>query len=73
MVLLPSLANDDPVHTVKLLEDKDRTGCEITGPNRTTRWWFDKEHDGPQVEILTETGSPRMHDLRVREFTANNR
>ena len=68
VVLLPSLANDKPTHTVKLLKEPGRIGCEITGPVHTTRWWFDDVHDGPQVEIVTDDGTPRVLDLRVDKF-----
>ena len=73
VVLLPSLANNEPAHTVKLLEDQGRTGCEIAGPNHTTRWWFDNEHDGPQVEIQTAAGIPRILDLRIDKFKTETR
>jgi hypothetical protein len=49
---------------VRLLEDGDRYGCEIVGPKRTTRWWFDASHDGPLVEVIDATGN-RTHDRRV--------
>jgi hypothetical protein len=61
-----------PEHRVRLLEDAVRVGCEIVGPKRTTKWWFDRSANGslvesisgPLVEITDNTGV-RKHDLRV--------
>src|SRR5205085_1558628 len=41
VVLLPAAAGDTAPHQVRLIEDGKRGGCEIVGPRRTTRWWFE--------------------------------
>ena len=64
VVMTPSLRDDQKPFAVRLLEDGDRYGCEIVGPKRTTRWWFDASHDGPLVEVIDATGN-RTHDRRV--------
>ena len=50
-VLLPSALGQKPTHRVRLLEEAGRTGCEIIGPSRTTRWWFDAQHKGMRIEL----------------------
>jgi hypothetical protein len=72
VVLLPTLGDERPSHRVRLLEDNDRVGCEIAGPKHTTRWWFDKQHEGPLVEISEDSDIIRSHDLRVSEFPVNH-
>jgi hypothetical protein len=64
VVLLPTRLGEQPEHRVRLLEEPGRVGCEIVGPKRTTRWWFDTTVNGPVVEIVDTTGV-REHDLRV--------
>ena len=64
VVLLPTGPGVRPEHAVRLLEDGGRVGCEIVGPKRTTRWWFDASVNGPTVEIFDTTGV-REHDLRT--------
>ena len=39
------------VPRVRLLESGKRVGCEIVGPNRTTRWWFEPGYDGAEIEV----------------------
>ncbi len=66
VVLLPTLASDSPSHRIRLLEDKDRTGCEVVGPTRTTRWWFDHKNAGAQIEIKPHrTADTHLLDTRV--------
>jgi glycopeptide antibiotics resistance protein len=60
VVMLPTLSGKLPIHRVRLLQEGNRYGCEIVGPARITRWWFDSAHEGP----LFETGIIRR-DLRV--------
>jgi hypothetical protein len=64
VVLLPTGLGVQPEHRVRLLEDGLRVGCEIVGPKRTTRWWFDPSINGPVVEVVDSTGV-RQHDLRT--------
>jgi hypothetical protein len=64
VVLLPTRLGEQPEHRVRLLEEPGRVGCEIVGPKRTTRWWFEPSVNGPVVEIIDTTGV-REHDLRV--------
>ena len=52
VVLLPRGAgNAPPVPQVRLLESGKRVGCEIVGPTRTTRWWFEPGHDKAEIEV----------------------
>jgi len=64
VVLIPGIGARHPGHQIRGLEDGDRYGCEIVGPKRTTRWWFDPDHDGPVIEVTTPTKS-WIEDLRV--------
>ncbi len=57
VVLLPRAGNAPPAHRVRLLESGKRVGCEIVGPNRTTRWWFEPGHDRAEIEV--ESGADR--------------
>jgi len=59
VVLLPSAGDAHPAHRVRLLESGTRVGCEIVGPNRTTRWWFEAGRNEAQVEIVS--GSDTHH------------
>jgi hypothetical protein len=61
VVLLPSLAGSKSPHQVRLLEAGARVGCEIVGPNRTTRWWFTPGRNGAEIEVV-EGGRTRSHD-----------
>ena len=54
VVLLPTLANERATHRVRLLEAGERVGCEIVGPRRTTRWWFDPGHNGVEIEVVAD-------------------
>ena len=51
VVLLPTAAAERPKHQVRLLESGKRVGCEIVGPNRTTRWWFDPGRNHVEIEV----------------------
>jgi hypothetical protein len=61
VVLLPLAGNKPPVHRVRLLESGKRVGCEIAGPNRTTRWWFEPGLNEATVEVSAGTDSYRYH------------
>jgi len=60
VVLLPTLVADQPIHGVRLLEKNGKVGCEVTGPSRTTRWWFQPGENGAEIEVI-ESGARRMH------------
>jgi hypothetical protein len=51
VVLLPSSEKALPAHRVTLLERGNSVGCEIAGPNRTTRWWFEPGHNAAAIDI----------------------
>jgi hypothetical protein len=51
VVLLPSSQSAVPVHRVSLLELGNRVGCEIVGPNRTTRWWFEPGRNAAAIDV----------------------
>jgi VanZ family protein len=51
VVLVPSKVSAPPVHRVTLLEFGNRVGCEIVGPNRTTRWWFEPGRNAAAIDI----------------------
>lgn len=51
VVMLPGPFAYKPSHTVTRLAANGRTGCEIVGPRRTTRWWFTPGANGVEVEI----------------------
>lgn len=53
VVLLPSSLTSSPTHRVRRLEEAGRFGCEITGPSRTTRWWFEPGRNGVDIEVIT--------------------
>ena len=59
VVMLPTLAGQAPRATVRRLEDGDRVGAEITGPRRTTRWWYRPGTQGVEIEVATPGGSAR--------------
>jgi hypothetical protein len=59
VVLLPVAGDAHAVHRVKLLESGKRVGCEIVGPNRTTRWWFEPGRNGAEIEV--SSGSDAHH------------
>jgi VanZ family protein len=52
VVLLPAAWGSVPSHRVSLLESGKRVGCEVVGPNRTIRWWFDLGRNSAEIEVL---------------------
>ena len=58
VVLLPTASGVQPMHRVRLLESGKRVGCEIVGPKRTTRWWFQPGLN--QVDIETSDGGKQQ-------------
>lgn len=52
VVMLPTLGDSAPPHRIRRLEDASRIGCEIAGPRRTTRWWFERGRQSAEVEIV---------------------
>jgi hypothetical protein len=65
VVMLPGSLGSPPRHRVRLLEADGRTGCEIIGPARTSRWWFSPIGDPIQLEVTHSAGTT-VHDLSVR-------
>ena len=63
VVLLPSSLTSSPTHQVRRLEEAGRFGCEITGPTRTTRWWFETGRNGVDIEVITGTGESFHYPL----------
>jgi VanZ family protein len=63
VVLLPTLGDAAPPHRVRRLESGSRVGCEIVGPHRTTRWWYEPGRDGVEIEVVSEDGERRVHRL----------
>lgn len=63
VVLLPTVLGERPAHRVRLLESGNRVGCEIVGPKRTTRWWFEPGRNGAEIETLVE-GESRRHQVQ---------
>lgn len=61
-VLLPSSLAAESGDRVRRLEDGNRVGCEIIGPERTTRWWFVRGRNQVQVEVI-ENGRTRTYDV----------
>jgi hypothetical protein len=59
VVLLPVAGGARPVHRVRLLEAGKRVGCEIIGPHRTTRWWFEPGRNDAEIEV--SSGSDAHH------------
>ena len=67
VVLIPhSASGNEQRHHVRLIEDDSRIGCEIESHHRTTRFWFDSNHYGTLVEVLSDIGRHREHDIRIR-------
>lgn len=62
VVMLPTLAGDQPQARVRLLEAGAEVGAEIAGPRRTTRWWFVPGRLGARVEVL-EDGRTRSREI----------
>jgi VanZ family protein len=63
VVLLPVAGDAPPVHRVRLLEEGKRVGCEIIGPHRTTRWWFEPGRNDAEIEV---SSGPDPHRYQVR-------
>ena len=61
VVLLPVAGASVPAHRVRLLESGKRVGCEVVGPNRTVRWWFEPGQNGAEVEVFTGPDIHRYH------------
>jgi hypothetical protein len=66
VVLLPNAGKNVPTHRVRLLESGQRVGCEVVGPNRTLRWWFEPGHDGAEIEVFAGAES-RRYQVRGSE------
>jgi hypothetical protein len=66
VVMLPSSLTSSPAHQVRLLEETDRLGCEITGPKRTTRWWFSPGRNGLDIEVISLDGEITRHPVWVK-------
>ncbi len=62
VVLLPTVADARAPHRVRLLESGERIGCEIAGPSRTTRWWFQRGRNGAEIEV-SANGETRRHQV----------
>ena len=71
VVLLPSSLDAAPEHRVRLLEDGDRVGCEISGPQRTTRWWFRPGDNGLDVELVSASGKTSHYPLWAESASGN--
>ena len=69
VVLLPVAGSAHPVHRVQLLESGKRVGCEIVGPNRTTRWWFEPGRNDAEIEVSSGSDA---HRYRVRAPAATS-
>jgi VanZ family protein len=63
VVMLPASRSSSPQHRVRLLEEAGRIGCEITGPQRTTRWWFKTDANGFDIEIISPGKSNTTHPV----------
>jgi hypothetical protein len=61
VVLLPSAAGAHATHRIRLLQSDKRVGCEVAGPSRTTRWWFDPGRNVADVEVISGRAEPRYH------------
>jgi hypothetical protein len=66
VVVLPSSQTSSPTHHIRLLEETDRLGCEIVGPKRTTRWWFNPGRNGLDVEVISPGGEMTRHHVCVK-------
>ena len=71
VVLLPT-KESVPTHRVRLLESDSRVGCEIVGPKRTTRWWFERERNAAEIEIV-EGGKESRHRVEGQSGSAPGR
>jgi len=61
VVLLPTAAGVAPTHRVRLLESGKRVGCEVAGPKRTTRWWFERGRNQVDIEVVAGGEQRRYH------------
>ena len=66
VVLLPTAGTSAATHRVRLLEAGKRVGCEVVGPNRTVRWWFEPGRNEAEIEVVTGT-DVRRHQVRGPE------
>jgi hypothetical protein len=65
VVLLPT-AGAQPAHRIRLLESDERIGCEIAGPERTTRWWFERGRNAAEIEVVGAGGSISRYRVEGR-------
>lgn len=63
VVMLPTHTDAQPQHRVRLLREGADVGCEIIGPQRTTRWWFTPGRTDVRIEIERD-GAVTTHRLR---------
>ena len=61
VVLLPAGLGAHPTHRVRLLESGHKVGCEIVGPKRTTRWWFEPGRNQVDIDVATRGEERRYH------------
>jgi hypothetical protein len=61
VVLLPVAGASVPAHRVRLLESGKRVGCEVVGPHRTVRWWFEPGQNDAEVEVFMGPDIHRYH------------
>lgn len=66
VVLVPAAFGAERPHRVRRLQAASRSGVEIVGPTRTTRWWFTPGEFAAQVEVVDAAAPerPRRHELR---------
>ena len=62
VVMFPTAATAAPAASVRRIEADGRVGAEISGPQRTTRWWFTPGQLGATVEVV-EGATQRSHAL----------
>ncbi len=61
VVLLPGRLGEKPAHQVRLIEAGHKVGCEISGPIRTTRWWFEPGRNGVEIELIANGNQRNYH------------